>query len=69
MLQHREPVLEGSNYPEKTKAIQFCRLRRVEETPTLFLNDSILSYEDSVKYLGITFDRKLTFGLHINELQ
>ena len=54
--------------PEKTKAIRFCRLRRVEEIPTLFLNDSILPFEDSVKYLGITFDRKLTFDLHINEV-
>ena len=54
--------------PEKTKAIRFCRLRRAEEIPTLFLNDSILPYEDSVKYLGITFDRKLTFDLHINEV-
>ena len=54
--------------PEKTKAVRLCRLRRVEEIPTLFLNDSILPFEDSVKYLGITFDRKLTFGLHINEV-
>ena len=54
--------------PEKTKVIRFCRLRRVEEIPTLFLNDSILPFEDSVKYLGITFDRKLTFDLHINEV-
>ena len=28
--------------PEKTKAIRFCRLRRREVIPTLFLNDSIL---------------------------
>ena len=34
--------------PEKTKAIRFCRLRRVEEIPTLFLNDNILPFEDSV---------------------
>ena len=40
----------------------------MEEIPTLFLNDSVLPYEDSVKYLGITFHRKLTFGLHIKEV-
>ena len=69
MLHHHGPVLEGSNFlGEKTKAIRFCRLRRVEEIPTLFLNYSILPYEDSVKYLGITFDRKLTFGIHVNEV-
>ncbi|MGL5407107.1 MAG: RNA-directed DNA polymerase, partial [Propionibacteriaceae bacterium] len=54
--------------PEKTKAIRFCRLRRVEEIPTLFLNDSILPYEDSIKYLGVTFDKKLTFTQHVNEV-
>ena len=54
--------------PEKTKAIRFCRLRRREEIPTLFLNGSILPYEDSIKYLGIIFDQKLTFAHHINEI-
>ena len=53
---------------EKTKAIRFCRLRRREEIPTLFLEGSILQYEDHVKYLGITFDSKLNFTQHINEV-
>ena len=52
---------------EKTKAIRFCRTRRREEIPTLFLEDSILIYEDKVKYLGVVFDKKLTFAEHINE--
>ena len=54
--------------PEKTKAIRFCRLRRVEEIPTLFLNNSILPYEDNIKYLGIMFDKKLSFARHVNEV-
>ena len=54
--------------PEKTKAIRFTRRRRIEEIPTLFLEESILPYEDYVKYLGIYFDKKLTFSLHIENL-
>ena len=53
---------------DKTKAIRFCRLTRREQVPTLFLNDVILPYEDSVKYLGVLFDRKLTFARHINDV-
>ena len=51
---------------EKTKAIRFTRTRRAEEIPTLFLEGTILPYEDNVKYLGIYFDKKLTFDHHIN---
>ena len=41
-------------------------MRKREEIPTLFLENSILLYEDQVKYLGIIFDKKLTFADHIN---
>ena len=54
--------------PEKTKAIRFCRLRRREVIPTLFLEGSILPYEDNVKYLGMFLDVKLNFALHIREV-
>ena len=54
--------------PEKTKAIRFCRLRRREVIPTLFLEGSILPYEEDIKYLGVVFDKKLTFTQHINEV-
>ena len=53
---------------EKTKAIRFSRTRRLEEIPTLFLEGSILPYEDLVKYLGIFLDKKLTFAHHINTI-
>ena len=54
--------------PEKTKAIRFCRLRRKEEIPTLFLEETILPYEDHIKYLGMVLDQRLTFAFHINEV-
>ena len=53
---------------EKTKAIRFCRLKRREEIRTLFLDQTILLYEDHVKYLGVIFDKKLTFSQHIHEV-
>ena len=54
--------------PQKTKAIRFSRTRKVEEVPTLFLNGNILPLEEEVKFLGVIFDQKLTFGPHINDL-
>ena len=32
------------------------------------MEDTILPYEDKVKYLGMILDKKLTFGPHITEL-
>ena len=52
----------------KTKAIRFCRLRRREEIPTLFLENNILPYENCIKYLGMFLDSKLTFAHHIDEV-
>ena len=54
--------------PQKTKAIRFTRKRRIEEVPTLLLNGNILPFEDEVKFLGVIFDKKLTFGAHIDNL-
>ena len=34
----------------------------------MFLEGSILPYEEHVKYLGMVFDKKLTFAQHINEV-
>ena len=36
--------------------------------PSLLLNDSLLPYEDEIKFLGVMFDKKLSFGSHINML-
>ena len=54
--------------PSKTKAIRFSRLRRQEEIPTLFLDQTILPYEVEIKYLVIIFDEKLTFKSHIHSV-
>ncbi|XP_076057625.1 uncharacterized protein LOC143035044 [Oratosquilla oratoria] len=54
--------------PQKTKAIRFTRCRKREEIPTLFLKGVILLYESEVKFLGVIFDKGLTFVTHVNDL-
>ena len=54
--------------PQKTKAIRFTRCRKQEEIPTLFLKGVILPYENEVRFLGVTFDKGLTFVSHVNDL-
>ncbi|XP_076046503.1 uncharacterized protein LOC143028389 [Oratosquilla oratoria] len=54
--------------PQKTKAIRFTRCRKREEIPTLFLKGVILPYESEVKFLGVIFDKGLTFVTHVNDL-
>ena len=53
----------------KTVAVRFTRCRRQEEIPNLFLNGDILPYADEVKFLGLTFDKKLTWSSHIENLK
>ena len=69
MLLQIGPSLKGLGFLlRKLKAIRFTRTRKREEIPTLFLKDSILPYEDEVKFLGVIFDKKLTFSPHITDL-
>ena len=53
----------------KTVAVRFTRSRRQEVVPNLILNGEILPYEDEVKFLGLTFDKKLTWSSHIDNLK
>ena len=57
----------ASNWAE-SKGFRLTRTRKREEISTLFLKDSILPYEDEVKFLGVIFDKKLTFSPHITDL-
>ena len=54
---------------QKTVAVRFTRSRRAETIPTLTLNGTILPYEDKVKFLGVIFDKKLTWDPHIDSLK
>ena len=55
--------------PQKTVAVRFTRSRRVEVVPFLKLKGNILPYEDQVKFLGVIFDKGLTWGPHIRKLK
>ena len=55
--------------PEKTKVIMFSRsplARKSEHTPKLY--GKRLKIYPQVKFLGITFDSKLTFQKHFEEI-
>ena len=53
----------------KTVAVRFTRCSRRETIPHLKIKDSIIPYEEEVKFLGMTFDYKLTWKSHIDQLK
>lgn len=52
---------------EKTSCV--CFSKKSPTLPVLKLNNQILEYRNSVKFLGIIFDRKLTWRPHIDYLR
>ena len=53
----------------KTKCMHFCRLRNVHHDPVLTIEGTPIPITDQYKFLGIVFDKKLTFIPHINYLK
>lgn len=51
--------------PSKSKSIIFSRKRNVVPPPITF-NGNAITYEDSVKYLGVIFDKKLSWKQQTN---
>ena len=55
--------------PEKTKVIIFSKSRSaIRAEPALFLYGDLLSYYPQIKFLGITFDNRMTFTKHSEEI-
>ena len=55
--------------PEKTKAIIFSTsLTVIRARPALPLYGDLLSYYPHMKFLGITFDNRMTFTKHFEEI-
>ena len=55
--------------PEKTKVIIFSNSRSaIREEPALFLYGDLLSYYPHIKFLGITFDNRMIFAEHFEEI-
>ena len=52
----------------KTKLLLFQIQRKQNTTPALWLRKEQLKYSEDAKFLGITFDSKLTFEKHINDI-
>ncbi|KAG8284048.1 hypothetical protein J6590_108227 [Homalodisca vitripennis] len=52
----------------KTRCMVFSRLRSVDE-PTLFLKGQRITPCEEIKFLGLTFDRRLTWISHLKNLK
>ncbi|KAG5871268.1 hypothetical protein JTB14_024338 [Gonioctena quinquepunctata] len=52
----------------KTSCVHFCRLRSPHIDPKLKLYGQNLQCEETTKFLGLIFDKKLTWGPHIEDL-
>ena len=49
----------------KTTCVHFCRQRGCKEKPSLFLQNAELPVKEEVKFLGMIYDRILSFKPHI----
>ena len=49
----------------KTQCLHFCKLRRIHNDPVLYLYRSPIPVVEHSKFLGVIFDRKLSFIPHI----
>ena len=54
---------------EKTKYVHFCNQQKLHLDPVLKLDNTKIPVVDQYKYLGVIFDRKLSFILHIKYLR
>ena len=53
----------------KTQCVHFCQLRKQHDDPVLHLYGSHIPVVEESQFLGILFDRKLSFIPHIKYLK
>ena len=53
----------------KTKCIHFCNQQKLHNNPTLTIEKKNIPFVDQHKHLGLIFDKKLNFILHINYIK
>ena len=53
----------------KTQCVHFCKLRKVHYDPVLYLYGSPIPVVEESKFLGVIFDRKLSFIPHIRYIK
>ncbi len=75
-LQHRVDALQtwadknGFKFSTtKTVCVHFCNKRRVCHDPKLLLNNNVIPVVKETKFLGLTFDSRLSFIPHIKKLK
>ena len=61
--------MENKLNPEKTKVIIFSKSRSaIRAEPASSLYGGLLSYYPHIKFLGITFDNRMTLTKHFEEI-
>ena len=53
----------------KTVCVHFCRLRKAHPDPQLLLNGTAIPVVEQTKFLGLIFDKKLSFIPHLQYLK
>lgn len=53
----------------KTVGVHFCRKRRLCPEPNITLKGSPIPFQTSAKFLGIIFDKRLTYHAHLQNLR
>jgi len=62
--------LNGFKFSQtKTVCVHFCRLRKTHPDPHLLLNGTPTPVVDQTKFLGLIFDKKLSFVPHLQYLR
>ena len=54
--------------PDKTVCLNFFIHSKNDNSPRLWLKGNLVKYEKQCKFLGITFDQKLSFKAHIENI-
>lgn len=55
--------------PDKSAVMHFCRKYKSHPDPQLLIDNSLIPITPHQKFLGITFDTKLTWHQHINNIR
>ena len=55
--------------PSKTVAVHFCLRHSCVREPDLFINKEKIPVKEHNRFLGVTFDKKLTFHPHLKDLK
>lgn len=55
--------------PTKTEAIHFCKYRKNDDDPQLQIGEDEIQFVETKKFLGVYFDRRMTWKQHIEKLK